>query len=159
LSPDDVLRELAKVTQTDLGRILATASRSINTELMTRLAAAGHPLVRPSHIAVFAGLEPGGSQITSLAQHAGVSRQALSALVKEVEALGYVRSSPDPGDRRAVRVVLTDSGVEFCLAAIAISTEITAEIQERWGSAALDEMRERLRSISAERATDADTIR
>ena len=88
-----------------------------------------------------------------------MSRQALSALVKEVEGLGYVRTSPDPGDRRAVRVVLTDSGVEFCLAAIAISTEITAEIEERWGSAALDEMRERLRSISAERATDADTIR
>ena len=58
MSPDDVLRELAKVTDTDLGRLLASASRWVNTELMTRLAAAGHPLVRPSHIAVFAGLSP-----------------------------------------------------------------------------------------------------
>src|SRR5687767_12312892 len=114
---------------------------------MTRLAAAGHPLIRPSHVAVFAGLEPGGSQITALAQHAGVSRQALSSLVREVESLGYVRTSPDPTDRRAVRVQLTDAGVQFCLAAISISSEITGEFEERWGSAALDETRDRLRSI------------
>jgi DNA-binding MarR family transcriptional regulator len=150
LSPDDVLRELARITDTDIGRLLANASRTLNTELMTRLAASGHPLIRPSHMAVFAGLEPGGSQITSLAHHAGVSRQALSALVREVEKLGYVRTAPDPDDGRAVRVELTDEGVQLCLAAISISTEITREIQERWGSTALDETRDRLRSISAQ---------
>ena len=156
MSPDDVLRELAKVTGTDLGRLLANASRSMNVELMTRLAASGHPLVRPSHLAVFGGLEPGGSQITSLAQHAGVSRQALSSLVREVESLGYVRTSPDPADRRAVRVELTDAGVQFCLSAIAISTEMTREIEERWGSGALEETRERLRSLASEPFHDGD---
>jgi DNA-binding MarR family transcriptional regulator len=150
LSPDDVLRELAKVTGTDLGQLVANASRSMNTELMRRLADAGHAQVRPSHLAVFGGMEPGGSQITALAQHAGVSRQALSSLVREVESLGYVRTSPDPADRRAVRVELTDAGVRFCLAAIEISTRMTREIEDRWGSAAVDEMRERLRSLSSD---------
>lgn len=149
MSPDDVLRELAKVTDTDLGRLLANASRSMNTELMRRLADAGHPQVRPSHLAVFAGMEPGGSQITALAQHAGVSRQALSSLVREVEALGYVRTSPDPADRRAVRVELTEAGVKFCLSAIEISTLMTREVEDRWGASALNETRERLRFLAS----------
>jgi DNA-binding MarR family transcriptional regulator len=156
LSPDDVLRELARVTRTDLGRLVANASRAMNIELMRRLAGAGHPLVRPSHLAVFAGLEPGGSQITALAQHAGVSRQALSSLVREVESLGYVRTSPDPADRRAVRVELTDVGVAFCLSAIDISTEMTREIERVWGSTALDETRERLRFLASATSDDAE---
>jgi len=150
ISPDEVLREFATATDTDIGRLLAKASHAINTRLMARLAESGHPPIRPSHLAVFAGLEPGGSQITSLAHHAGLSRQALSALVREVEALGYVQTSPDPEDRRAVRVELTDLGVSFCLSAIAISREITHDIEERWGTDALDETRARLRSIGSD---------
>src|SRR3954462_11083424 len=102
----------------------------MNAELMRRLADAGHAQVRPSHLAVFAGMEPGGSQITALAQHAGVSRQALSSLVREVEAIGYVRTSPDPAGRRAAAVDLTDSGSRFCLPAIDISTRMTREIED-----------------------------
>jgi DNA-binding MarR family transcriptional regulator len=147
LSPDEVLREFARATDTDLGRLLTGASRALNAEVMARLAAAGHPMIRPSHVAVFAGLEPGGSQIVSLAQHAGLSRQALSALVREVESLGYVKSSPDPGDRRAVRVELTETGVNFCLSAIEIAGDLTREIEERWGTAALADTKDRLRSL------------
>jgi DNA-binding MarR family transcriptional regulator len=143
-----VLREFARATSTDLGRVLADASRAINGRLMQRLAEIGHPLIRPSHLAVFAGLEPGGSQITALAHHAGLSRQALSALVREVEALGYVHTTPDPGDRRAVRVALTETGVRFCLDAIEISAELTREVERRWGTEALDDIRSRLRSLT-----------
>ena len=150
MSPDEVLREFARATDTDVGRLLAGASRAVNAELMSRLAAAGHPLIRPSHIAVFAGLQPGGSQISALAHAAGVSRQALSALVREVEALGYVRTSPDPDDRRAVLVDLTDAGVAFCVAAIEISREITREFERSWGPDALEQLRERLRSIAGD---------
>jgi DNA-binding MarR family transcriptional regulator len=150
ISPDEVLREFARSTDTDIGRLLADASRAINVDVMARLAHSGHASIRPSHLAVFAGLEPGGSQITRLAQHAGVSRQALSALVREVEILGYVRTSPDPQDRRAVLVELTELGVEFCLAAISISADVTREIGERWGSEAMDATRARLRSLAGD---------
>lgn len=148
MSPDEVLRQFAQSTEDDLGHLLAGASRAINTELMTRVAAAGHPGIRPSHVAVFAGLEPGGSQITSLAQHAGLSRQALSAQVREVESLGYVTTSPDPRDRRGIRVELTELGVQFCLAVIAISLDITSEVKEKWGTKALEDTRARLRSLA-----------
>ena len=150
ITPDEVLREFARSTDADLGRLLASASHAINTALMTRLARAGHSAIRPSHVAVFTGLEPGGTQISTLAQRAGISRQALSAVVREVEALGYVRTSPDPHDRRAVRVELTDTGVAFCLAAIEISRELTREVGERWGAEALDETRSRLRSLAGD---------
>lgn len=151
MSADDVLRELARVSESDLGRLLAGASRVLNDDLMTRLAASGHPLIRPSHLAVFAGLQPGGSQITELAQHAGVSRQALSSLVREVEGLGYVRTTPDPRDRRAVLVELTEQGIALCRSAIALSGELTASYEQRWGAGRLDDLRTRLREIAANR--------
>lgn len=151
---DDVLAELARAGRDDLGRLLNAAARAINIELMTRLAAAGHPLIRPSHLTVFTGLAAGGVQITALAAHAGLTRQALSSLVREVEGLGYVRTSPDPTDRRAVHVELTDLGIALCRTAIEISRELTAEFEQRWGAAALRELRERLDEIPGS-GTDA----
>jgi DNA-binding MarR family transcriptional regulator len=35
----------------------------------------------------------------------------MSRFVDRVEAAGYVRREPDPADRRALRVALTDQGV------------------------------------------------
>ena len=148
MDADEVLRELAEASKSDLGHHLTTASRAVNTEVMARLAAHGHPNVRLSHMAVFAGMQPGGSQITTLARYAGLSRQALSALVREVEALGYVRSAPDALDGRAVRVELTDAGVALCRTAIQVSAEITAAFEERWGRDVVDDLRERLREIA-----------
>jgi DNA-binding MarR family transcriptional regulator len=151
---DDVLAELARTGRDDLGRLLTAASRAINTELMTRLAASGHPLIRPSHLAVFTGLAAGGSQISALAAHAGLTRQALSAVVREVEALGYVRTSPDPGDRRAVLIELTDLGIAMCRTAIQISREITAEFEQRWGADTLRDLRDHLAQIPEPVAPD-----
>jgi DNA-binding MarR family transcriptional regulator len=146
---DDVLAELARTGRDDLGRLLTAASRAINAELMTRLAASGHPLIRPAHLPVFTGLAAGGRQISELAAHAGLTRQALSSVVREVEALGYVRTLPDPADRRAVLIELTDLGIAMCRTAITISREITAEFVQRWGADAVQQLRDRLEQIPA----------
>lgn len=50
-------------------------------------------------------MEPGGVRPSELALRAGVSRQAISDLVSEMESLGYVRRQPDPSDSRARLVV------------------------------------------------------
>ena len=46
----------------------------------------------------------------ALAQHLGVDRTAMTYLLDDLEAAGLVERRPDPADRRARRVTLTDAG-------------------------------------------------
>ena len=108
MSAADALHDFAAASAADLGILLAGAARTINEEVFRRLAAEGETVVRPAHVPVFAGLRAEGSHISDLANAAGFSRQAMSALVREMESAGYVRTQPDPADRRAVLVLLTD---------------------------------------------------
>ena len=60
--------------------------------------------------------------MAELAQCFGVEKAALTGLVDRAEGRGLVRRSSVPGDRRAVRVTLTDAG---CSTASAFHAEAT----------------------------------
>jgi DNA-binding MarR family transcriptional regulator len=143
----EVLRELAETSRQDLGMLLAAAARTVNAAVLERISASGHP-IRLSQFAVFAALEAGGSRISALAEHSGHSRQAMSALVREVEALGYVETSPDPVDGRATIVRLTPLGVAFCREAIAASRELSAAYVDRLGPDTVAALRDSLRRVA-----------
>lgn len=51
-------------------------------------------------------------RVNELAREVVLSPTAMSRFVDRVEAAGLVRREPDPDDRRALRVTLTDAGVE-----------------------------------------------
>jgi DNA-binding MarR family transcriptional regulator len=56
--------------------------------------------------------QPGRSlRVNELAREVVLSPTAMSRFVDRVEKAGYVRREPDPADRRALQVVLTDAGV------------------------------------------------
>jgi DNA-binding MarR family transcriptional regulator len=144
----DVLAEFAEAASNDLGRLLQTAAISMNAAVLAELGAQGHPKIRPSHIAVFAGLEDEGTHISVLAARAGISRQAMGLVVREVEGLGYVQTAPDDADRRATVVRLTEQGIAFCRLAIQISAEWNREVESRLGAADGDRLRAQLREIT-----------
>jgi DNA-binding MarR family transcriptional regulator len=57
---------------------------------------------------------PGRSlRVRELADEVVLSPTAMSRFVDRVEAAGCVRREPDPADRRALQVTLTDEGVEL----------------------------------------------
>lgn len=146
MDENEALSELAAASRDDLGLLLTAASRTVNAAIARRVADAGHP-IRLAHFPVFSGLEAGGTRISALAEHAGHSRQAMSALVKEVEAFGYVTTAPDPADRRATIVRLTERGVAFCRDVVAASRDLTHAYAERLGPDALDTLRDSLRAL------------
>ena len=51
-------------------------------------------------------------RVNELAREVVLSPTAMSRFVDRVEAAGHVRREPDPADRRALQVVLTDAGVD-----------------------------------------------
>jgi DNA-binding MarR family transcriptional regulator len=50
-------------------------------------------------------------RVNELAREVVLSPTAMSRFVDRVEAAGYVRREPDPNDRRALQIAITDSGV------------------------------------------------
>jgi DNA-binding MarR family transcriptional regulator len=52
-------------------------------------------------------------RVNELAREVVLSPTATSRFIDRVEAAGHVRREPDPADRRALQIVITDSGVEL----------------------------------------------
>lgn len=52
----------------------------------------------------------GGERSTRLAQRLAVAKPTLTALADGLVAAGYAARTPEPGDRRVVRLTLTEAG-------------------------------------------------
>jgi DNA-binding MarR family transcriptional regulator len=83
--------------------------------------------------------------MAELARCFGVERAALTGLIDRAERRGLARRSPVPGDRRAVRVTLTDTGRR---AAAAFHADATEELNQLFTPLA-PAQRERFRSAMA----------
>jgi DNA-binding MarR family transcriptional regulator len=66
---------------------------------------------RPSHGNVMEQLElEDGLRLTDIAARAGITAQSAGELVDDLESKGYLERRPDPFDRRAKRIYLTERG-------------------------------------------------
>jgi DNA-binding MarR family transcriptional regulator len=94
--------------EAELGWALGTVTRNY-------LRTAGEALTDvpggPKGYLVLASLGTGEpSTQVALAQHLGVDRTMMTYLLDDLEEAGLVERRPDPADRRARRVTLTDAG-------------------------------------------------
>ena len=99
---------LARIASRDMliGALLRVPAQAIHRRLVGELNAAGFDDLRLPHMAVLQFPGPDGVRPSTLAERAGMSKQAMNQLLKSLEALGYlVRSdAPDEGRARIVRV-------------------------------------------------------
>jgi len=72
----------------------------------------GYPSVRPAHNVVFATLAPDhGERTVDLAHRAGITRQSMGEVVRDLVDLGVIELVPDPQDGRAKLVRYTPEGL------------------------------------------------
>ena len=108
------MSDRTSLTRENLGWLLAKASQRWNDALAREFYDAGYPEVRPSFGAVLVPLyEEDGLRMGVLARRSGLSKQAITTLVRAVEAAGLVSRVRDPDDARAFRIALTERGNEF----------------------------------------------
>jgi DNA-binding MarR family transcriptional regulator len=93
--------------------VLPLIAVRIQQELMKATIARGHAGLKMSHGQVLPHIGPEGGRIHAIARLHDVSRQAISATSRDLEALGYVRREPDPRDRRGVVLRLTTRGTRL----------------------------------------------
>jgi DNA-binding MarR family transcriptional regulator len=113
---------------------LLRAGRAAIDELHRRLAARGHPDVRPAHGYAFQAIGADGATASELGRRLGVTKQAAGQMVDELIRLGYVTRAVDPTDARRRLVELTPQGVD-CLVK---SAEIFEELIGEWRASGAD---------------------
>ena len=134
-----------------LGVLMFVAHRSIERRVMARLAAVGADDITLAQSRVVQRLAPEPMRLTDLAEQAGVTKQTAGGIVDQLEAAGYLVRVPDPSDRRARLVTLSDRGVELCEIAAREVQTIEQEWRDHLGAddfAALEKSLIRLREIT-----------
>jgi DNA-binding MarR family transcriptional regulator len=93
-------------------RAFLNAHARVTRAIGRDLAAAGLPDLAWYDLLWALYRQPGRSlRVNELAREVVLSPTAMSRFVDRVEQAGYVRREPDPGDRRALQVVLNAEGV------------------------------------------------
>lgn len=95
-----------------IGQLLVQLTRQFQNELFERLRDAGLEDARVSHTHVTAYIRAEGTRLGELAAMARMTPAAMSEQVDDLERLGIVERRPDPSDRRAKLICLTDRGWE-----------------------------------------------
>jgi DNA-binding MarR family transcriptional regulator len=140
--------------------LLTIAAESIRNELYARLREAGYPELRPAHSCVFGTIGRDGDRLTSLAERAGMTKQAVGEVASELESIGYVERVPDPTDGRAKIIRLTGRGRAAYELGFGFFDDLRDRWAERYGAERVDGMVELLREIVADvRFAPAETRR
>ncbi len=131
-----------------LGGLLRLAEETARTRVYARMAEAGFPDIRPSHSSLFRNLTEGGSRISELAERAQMTKQSMGYLADSLESAGYVRLEPDPSDRRAKQVRLTDKGRAASEAMIRLSAATEREFGALIGRTEMARLRRLLERLA-----------
>jgi DNA-binding MarR family transcriptional regulator len=88
-----------------IGALLRVPAQAIHRRIIKELKAAGFDELSMPHMAVLQFPGPDGVRPGTLAERAGMSKQAMNQLLRSLEGLGYVVRSdaPDEGRARIIR--------------------------------------------------------
>ena len=128
---------------------LAAASRALTATMMAKVASCGFSDMTPAFASLMPLLDATGARPTILAQRAGITKQAISQLVRELEARGYVEQVPDSTDTRAKIVCLTKRGVAIHAACAEVRLELQSIAIAKLGKAGVSRLRRDLIELAA----------
>ncbi len=133
----------SRALNSNLGRDLAFLSRDLGRGLMAKSAAKGHKGLKLNWDTVFLNLDfRAGLRIVDLAQANGLTKQAMSQIVAEIEKQGYIVKQEDPDDGRAKKIALTARGKQLIQDSMGAYDELEAEYEKLIGSEKLAAFKE-----------------
>src|SRR6186997_3202315 len=111
-----------------IGALLRVPAQAIHRRIINELNAAGFEDLRIPHMAVLQFPGPDGVRPGTLAERAGMSKQAMNQLLRSLEGLGYLARSAAPGEGSARQIRLTERGH----AAFWKMVDILRDIENEW---------------------------
>src|SRR5436190_11152801 len=111
----------------DFAIIATGVARVVADRLVAAVERAGIDNMRPSFGFVIRALAERDRTLTELAELLAVTKQAAIKVVDEMERRGFVDRTPDPADRRAKVLRLTEKGKRVRRAALTASRRMENE--------------------------------
>lgn len=134
----------------DIGLLCMVVSNGFSDAVLARLAAKGFDDTKFGHGYIVQGLLAGDRTATDLAARLGISVQAVSKTVQEMEQLGYLDRVPDPSDGRARILRLSERGQANLAEARRARAEVMRRLEKRLGKKQTRETLKSLRTLAAE---------
>jgi DNA-binding MarR family transcriptional regulator len=135
----------------DLALLLLGGFRFMAEEATDRLAARGHPGVRPAHDFALRAVAAGAGSVSEVGRRTSVSKQAAAKTIAFLEENGYVLRSPDPHDGRRARLKVTDRGHSLMREGEAVFDELRAQWESLVGSERIANVQDALQRLLAGR--------
>jgi len=118
------------------------ADRALQADMVRTANELGYPQVKQAHNAVFGALGGDGARATDLAARAGITRQSMGEIVRDLVELGFVTMEPDPLDRRAKLVKYTPAGVELTNGGFQHILDLEERFAEEFGAERYEQARD-----------------
>ena len=125
-----------------VAQLLFKCARLVNERAIERVNSqlSPAPALRASHTALFPHLSSEGVRGAAIAKKLGVTKQAVSQLVTELEAWGVVEQVPDPADGRAKLVRFTKKGEQGMVQGLTVLRELERELSDKIGKRRMQEL-------------------
>ncbi|WIX89733.1 MarR family transcriptional regulator [Amycolatopsis sp. DG1A-15b] len=142
----------------DLSLTALFAGWAMTDEVQRRLAGQGFGDLRFNDGVVIQHVLAAPLSITALAERMGITQQAASKAVADLERRGLLRRDPDPADARTKLLHLTDHALAAVEATRVLRRELQEELVAEYGTERVDDARALLAAIIG-RLGDGDAIR
>jgi DNA-binding MarR family transcriptional regulator len=136
------------ISELPLPGLLEVASEALFAEFREQLVESGYGDIRPTHGCVFRFVHEDGMRLTDLAALAGMTKQSIGEIVDDLADRGYVERFPDPDDRRAKLIRLTQKGEEAQGIGQGLFAQLEQRLGERHGPKRVAQLRKLLEEIA-----------
>ncbi len=154
--------DLPRPDQKPLIALVDRAHRALQADMVRTAHRDGHPELKPAHNSVFATLAENGSRAADMAVRAGITRQSMGEVIRDMVGLGILEMREDPEDRRAKLVTYTEHGRWVASHGYQHLVELEQRFAEEFGEAEYESARDVLARLvglldqwSAEAADDS----
>ena len=148
--------KLRQPTRLPLIALVHRANRELQADMIRNAHSRGWPDAKPAHNSVFGTLGYEGARAADLAAKAGITRQSMGEVIRELVDLGILEMKPDPTDGRAKLVTYTDAGRKEAMAGGDYIVSFEERLAKELGEEAYEQLRAGLEKVYELLRADAE---
>jgi DNA-binding MarR family transcriptional regulator len=114
--------------------LVHNADRAFQAHMVREAHARSRPDIKPAHNHLFGVLGDDGDRPAALAVRAGITRQSMGEVIRDLVELGIVEMVPDPDDGRAKVVRYTAEGKRFASEGFRHLGDLERRFEEEFGA-------------------------
>jgi DNA-binding MarR family transcriptional regulator len=135
--------------------LMEVVEEALFAEFRQELVKSGYGDIRPTHGCVFRFIQEDPLRLTELATLSGMTKQSIGEVIDNLVELDYVKRVPDPQDRRAKLICLTERGEEAQKIGLGLFAKVEQRWAKRYGPDRFAQLRELLEEIAITESPDA----